>query len=261
MSLMNPRIGCLVALLISSLSLSAYGTIVAPTNVVASSALLTGANRQPAFTIDGVGLNTTPTVANVLTVKHDEAAEEGIGSGDGLNHGGMWLTDNGGITTGVITFDLGSVMTIDKLYVWNYAEVAFANTAPMDFTDRGARNVDIYVTNSLNASGVGGDTFIQAFTGSDEFDKAAPSPLASTNVVNTTGASWNADYNTAVELKTFTTPFTGRYIKFNITSNWGGSHLGLSEVRFNAIPEPSATILLVLGSLSLIRGARNRRCD
>ena len=250
---MKLRTGLLVAAVIGAFgALPAYGAIIDPVGAVANSSLT---NRSASNTIDGVGLSAVPTSANILTVKNDEVADEGVAT-DTMIHGGMWLSN--GQPTGVITFDLGSVMTVDKIYVWNYAEVAFADTTPSDNTPRGAQSVDVYSTTSLNSNAVGGgDTFAQSFT----LNQAAPSPLGSTNVSGP--YNWNADYNTPVGVYTFTTPVTAEFIKLNILTTWGDpSYVGLSEVRFDTVPtpEPSTGLLATLALLgSAVYWNRRRR--
>ena len=61
--------------------------------------------------------------------------------------------------------------------------------------------------------------------------------------------------------QTFELNQTGvRYIKMTLNSNYGsgiGGNIAFNEIRFNAVPEPSSTVLLGLGGLALI--LRRRR--
>jgi len=53
-----------------------------------------------------------------------------------------------------------------------------------------------------------------------------------------------------------------QFIRFDINSNHGGDHTGISEVRFFAgqVPEPSsATLLLTIGMVAWTRRRRPRR--
>jgi hypothetical protein len=51
-----------------------------------------------------------------------------------------------------------------------------------------------------------------------------------------------------------------QYVRFPITTNWGGSlaYTGMSEVRFIAIPEPATALIgaSLLGALVFVRRAR-----
>ena len=118
--------------------------------------------------------------------------------------------------------------------MWNYAEVPFANTTPIDSSTRGAKGVSLFADNSPTPT-----TFIQSLT----FSQAVISPLGGTNVSQT--PFFNEDYNTPAVIYMLTTPITAQYITFDITSNWGDSFLGLSEVRFGeTLPEPASLSLL-----------------
>lgn len=173
---------------------------------IGASASSTFGSRTPTLTIDGSGLDPVPT--NVLAKNHNESPETG---------GGMWLTN--GTSTGSITFDLGQTRPIDLLHVWNYAEVASSNAA--NFTTRGARNVTVYIDNNPNPT-----TLVQSFV------FAQATPANSTTFVGVD--QWGADYNTPVANYALSAPVAGRYVRFDITSNYGDPYMGLSEVRFNS---------------------------
>src|SRR5262245_26275295 len=116
-----------------------------PVGATASSSLPSPNFRGPSQTIDGSGLSgaVPGTISSLSQLpKHNESPQS---RSDG---GGMWLTDNGTGTTGWVIYDLGSVKTIDTLFIWNYAEDAFANTAtPFDSSNRGSKNVNLYADN------------------------------------------------------------------------------------------------------------------
>lgn len=101
-----------------------------------------------------------------------------------------------------VTFDLGSAQNLTAINVWNYN----GNTSSNE-TNRGARNVQISV-----ASSVGG-TFTAV--GTHEFAQAS-------------GLATDAGTNIAFLQSNV------RMVRFDITSNWGGSYAytGLSEVKF-----------------------------
>jgi hypothetical protein len=63
-----------------------------------------------------------------------------------------------------------------------------------------------------------------------------------------------------VSAQTFAIPsITANAVKFTITSSSGGNgnYVGLSEVKFSAIPEPGSALLGGLGLLMLLRRRRN----
>ena len=64
-------------------------------------------------------------------------------------------------------------------------------------------------------------------------------------------------------------PVTARYVEFTALDNFfvapgdgsagglpGGDRTGLGEVAFQVVPEPSSVVLLLIGSLALIRRKR-----
>jgi hypothetical protein len=126
--------------------------------------------------------------------------------------GTMWESTGDGVG-GIdpdpsVTFDLGAVYTINSFHVWNYNE-------GVTFTPRGVNDVSVEygITAALGSTVAGITNFAQA-----------------------TGA---VDY-TGEEFSTFT-PFSARYIKFDINSNHGDvvkSFYGLSEVQFYSYADP-----------------------
>jgi hypothetical protein len=127
--------------------------------------------------------------------------------------GSAWLSSGngfGGIDPDPsVTFDLGAVYVIDSFNVWNYNEAGFLS--------RGVNSVSVeYGTTAGLGSTVAGITnFAQA-----------------TGLAGYTGEAFD----------TFT-PFSARYIKFDINSNHGdgNSFYGLSEVQFYGYPDPPAS--------------------
>jgi hypothetical protein len=51
---------------------------------------------------------------------------------------------------------------------------------------------------------------------------------------------------------------TASHIRFLITSNYGGSVTGLSEVQFSTVPEPSSALLVGLSALGLAVARRRK---
>ncbi len=216
-------------------------------NTTASSFLPTPNFRGPTQTRDGSGLSgAVPSTINSVAdlPKHNEAPE--------APQGGMWLT-TGSTTSAWIIFDMGTPVTFDQLYVWNYAEVAQANNpVPLDLTERGAKNVAVYADNNPTPT-----TLIQSFV----FNKANPTPVGSMNVGG--AGAWNLDYSTAADNYSLNAPVMARYIMFNISSTYGannGQYIGLSEVRFGeTVPEPASMSLFMMGMGLTLAGRKLRR--
>lgn len=145
-----------------------------------------------------------------------------------LSHG----TFNGATDTlpTVITFDLEANYNLNSFTVWNYNEI--------NFTSRGANNVEILVASSVGGSftSLGNFTFAQA-------------PGNSTT-------AFGEDFALSAAAADDT-----RLVRFNITTNHGAGFdfAGLSEIRFDgeAVPEPSSFALLGLAGLALL--ARRRK--
>ncbi|MFT6864301.1 MAG: hypothetical protein ACJAVK_002866 [Akkermansiaceae bacterium] len=215
--------------------------------ILATAALLgfTSLAAQSA-TISGV---TIEDVSTELLGGFDRQANHlvngsGFGAGTGTHtitpDGFMWL-NNGTFTApndpnapgAVITFDLGSNYALNSLTVWNYNEMLPGRP---DLLGRGANEAEILV-----ASSEGG-----AFTslGNFTFDIAP-------------GAD-NVDFGQDIDLSSFGAAGDARLVRFNITSNHGGDNdfVGLSEVRFDAVPEPSVGILALLGLAGSLRRRR-----
>lgn len=153
-----------------------------------------------------------------------------IGPPDGT----MWLSRGnafgGEDLDPFVRFDLGQPYTVNSFRVWNYNEVA----GTTNLTGRGVNAVTVRfgLTESLGSAVSGITNFAQA-DGTNSY---------------------------AGEVFDSFTPFTARYILFDIDSNHGGDNnfYGLSEVRFDGVPvpEPGAAVLLALGALLAVRRRR-----
>lgn len=147
-----------------------------------------------------------------------------------LNNGTFTAPNDPNAPGAVITFDLGANYDLDSVTVWNYNE-----TLPNrpELLGRGANSVDIMVANSEG----GVFTALGNFT----FDIAP-------------GAE-DVDFGQVIDLSGFAAADDARLVRFNVLSNHGGDNdfVGLSEVRFDAIPEPGSALLVGLALCALTR--------
>ena len=152
-------------------------------------------------------------------------------------NGNMWLSTGDGRFGGTDTdpfvlFDLGAFYEIESFQVWNYNEL---DVGGFNGTARGVNAVTVEY----------GDT----------------AALGSTVAGITNFAKADATATYAGEIFNTFTPFTARYIKFDIDSNHGGDNnfYGLSEVRFTGtlVPSPTAALAGLVGLSGLL--CRRRR--
>jgi hypothetical protein len=157
------------------------------------------------------------------------------GGTHGTNPWEMWLS--AASVPQSVVFDLGSVYNVTQLNVWNYNEGGDWAGGPL--VDIGSNAVTVTYGTTLSGFTLGGSTgTVGAIT---TFAKA-------TGLATYTG-------------ETFSTSFNARYVKFDISSNYGHpayQNAALSEVQFTgiAVPEPSAALLGGLGMLALLRRRR-----
>lgn len=130
-----------------------------------------------------------------------------------------------------ITFDLGSVQDIASMKVWNYNE-----TLPdrSELLGRGVGSADILTA--------GEDLVFSTLISGQAFDIAP-------------GVE-DIDFGQTIDLNT-----SARYVKLDILGNAGGDNdfIGLSEVQFNAVPEPASLITILVGLAMLTTSRRWRR--
>lgn len=141
---------------------------------------------------------------------------------------GMWTSKFGEpIDQQYITFDLGRVVNLDKVAIWQFAEGL--DTYNLDFSDRGAKEIMLSVASVLNPES---EDFTEI--GTITLDQYAQGEELSAQIFDLVGAN---------EI---------RYVKFDFHSNWGDpDYIGLSEVRFlTGVPIPEPTSALVLAGLA-----------
>ena len=129
-----------------------------------------------------------------------------------------------------ITFDLGSVQSIGSMKVWNYNETL---TGRPELLGRGVGSADILVA--------GDDLVFTTLISGQVFD---PAPGVE-----------DVDFGQSIALNV-----DARYVKLDIGGNLGGDNnfVGLSEVQFYPVPEPSSVLTLLVGMLLCISAVRRR---
>jgi len=158
----------------------------------------------------------------------------------------------GSYPTPSVRFDLGAVYTLTGMYVWNSAGATYSQTVgpphPLvgDFSTRGVKDLRVFADPTTTKPGTF-ESFVLARS-------TVPATVSSTANINGS-VGWGLDYAIPAQTLTFGTPVTARYVWFDWLSDFDapGGFQGLSEVRFEAIPEPSAILLLGVGGLILWR--------
>jgi hypothetical protein len=146
----------------------------------------------------GANLGTSSTIE---AYKSQYTTREAIKVIDGIKTGndpsvGMWLLNADG-PAGWITIDLGANYNVGKVTIYNYNEVNYAN--------RGFKDFKIYLS-----------------TDNTNWTEKVSSQLAQEDGVG----------DPAPQSFTFT-PMSARYVKFDATTNWGGTggYSGLTEIE------------------------------
>ena len=157
----------------------------------------------------------------------------------------MWLTND--TQTATITFDLGSVQTINQLVIWNYNERTYNQANNTDYSYRGVKNFSLLADNTPNPTSLIGAYTLARNT----------MPLATTFAgIN----DYGMDNTGTAQTIDLSSPVTARYFAFAVTSSHTttlDNYTCLSEVRFDTIPETSSVALLGPGLVGFI--SRRRR--
>jgi len=136
------------------------------------------------------------------------------------NGGTYWLSGNTGsnVAGEVLTFTLQSASVVDAVHMWGYDRIGS--------TSRSIQNFD------LSFSTNGGGTYANTIALVLAVPSADPIPVQTLNFAQQTGVT---------------------HIRITNMTNYGDSnYVGLNEIRFSAVPEPTTTALLGLGGLALI---------
>ena len=191
-------------------SVSLAQTIVTPDSADATSTI--GGSRTITEVINGSDLSGGGTSGDILSETHDLSTDSA----------GYFLSGSFSSTstpTFEITFDLGGTFDIDGVHLWNYDR-------NNDNPTRALKNFDISFSTD---GGTNYGTTYAAGTFSDFAGADNP----------------RVDNEIAVQSRFFTSVSDVTDIKIdNIVLQGDNSYIGFSEIRFNAVPEPSAFALL-----------------
>lgn len=211
----------LTALTLTLIPAVSHATIVTPIGVTATTSGLS--NRGIEKTIDGSGLS---GIGDILTQTHVNA---GISGDDGYYLSNLLAGGSDPAAAEIIEFDLGGAATVAAIHVWQYDR---SNT---DWNGRGISTFDLAFSTD------GGATFstvLSGFSLTEEPANGVAEPVQSLTFASQSGVTDIRIQNINI---------------FDATQD----RIGLSEVRFDTVPEPGSLALLGLGGL-LVASRRRR---
>jgi hypothetical protein len=192
--------------------------LLAPTTPVSVTA---SSNLFNAYNFPGETLDWTQMSAGAATAPDLAATYT-----PNVNGVGTWLTNTGDVATAWIQYDLGSLMDVGQAYIWQRSQLGETDRGVKDFTIDGS--VDGTTWSSLTSTSL---LLQQAVDGA---------PVSAQSFALTQN-------NTGI-----------RYVRINVDSNYGDDYVGLTEVRFVAVPEPGTLALAGLGIAAAACGRRRR---
>ncbi len=228
----NSVIGVAAAIMLTAgMAQAARIDVVQPSDAAASSQERPA--RAPDQSINGSGLSDS------TIVETDDPVPDPWPTHNGVDETGTsWLSNSQTISNQWIMFDLDGEYEIEDLHVWNYN-----GNFNKDAMDRGINELDIKF--ATDSSVWDDPTHASWSTANSDITQFLDAPGADTY---------------AGDEYSLSTPINAQYVLFDITSNHGGSFVGLSEVRFTAtIPEPSSFLLLLLGATAVLTRRPRRR--
>jgi hypothetical protein len=173
---------------------------------------------EPQEVVDGDGLTLATSGTYAGQYVHDTVWANG------------WQTYSNSVTSNWLLMDLGAAYTnLSQASVWNVKE----------FVDRGAKDVSIYYATSPTTIPSKGDSF--------DFSTASEWTLfENTTIAEATTNSSATPVDTVIDLSGIA---SARYLVFVINSNYGSTtkYGGFAEIQITTVPEPSATVLTVIG--------------
>lgn len=195
--------------------------------------------------IDGSGITVTASNTNTATGSPTPYANQYVVDGSGItaNYGATgteWFTNDGEVRDNTwIAFDLGAEYVLDSIHVWN------ANR----YIDWGIDQLDVYVSTIVlpgDPEGAGAANWTQIGTNVN---------FAQTPTQRAADTGFDFETQTGINLPTTAV----RHIWFAVDSAFDSNangYVGLNEVQFSAVPEPSAVLVGCLGLLGLLRRRR-----
>lgn len=206
-------------------------------SVYAAAAAIAVVAPAQAVVITPVAVTASSTQTHGGVYKADNLIN-GSGLSGGLHDGyfgNMWMTEQGmGAPQGQLTFDLGAVYTLDSADIWQFNYGEYSSPGVISTLDRGVK--DFRILTSLD-----GISYDEAFAGTME----------------------RGVYGALATAQTFDIGGKARFVQIDILNNYADGTIyttyssGLSEVRFNAVPEP-ATWAMMIGGFGLVGGAMRR---
>ena len=244
MKLPAPFISPALILSAGLLGQSAMGAIIVePTSATSTTTI--GGSRTITSAINGSDLfNASDNTPFVGTLTDSNITSVNAGAGTTFfGSDGYWLSSSSGMggsnpsTTEVLTFNFDGAYDLTGIYLWNYNR-------------DGANNNRAIRTFSIEFSTDNGGSWTPVAT-------AASLGIGDFNQLPGTAGS-GAEAYVPVQLESFSSTQSGvTNIRFSGLTTYGStSYVGLAEVRFQAIPEPSALLLCGAGGLLLLRRRR-----